>query len=289
MKPSDLHAYAPIVRDPAAAHCLGATVEVSPPTSQGILLLRALRWLDHLPKPTTLAERVDLQVRAVAESFLHRSDVGREDAEDRILSSGGFAAGLPVDCVGAQSSPRSYNHTAAVTTADSGGLVVSALVSVFDDFGSATAVPEFEFVLNSRLLGFDSVGPNAPAPGRRPVHTLAPALVHTADRTIALATPGADGQTQTLLQLLSSTLEDGVPLQEALHRPRWRLVDGIVAVESGTDSSLTDDLESRGYELRMMDAGDELFGAVAAAVVPQRSNSLEAASDPRREVWAGAV
>jgi gamma-glutamyltranspeptidase/glutathione hydrolase len=167
--------------------------------------------------------------------------------------------------------------------------VVSALLSVFDDFGSATLVPEYEFVLNSRLLGFDEEGPNTPAPARRPVHTLSPILVRTPALLIGMATPGADGQIQTLLQVLLSSLGEGVPLQAALHRPRWRLVDGVVCLEMGFDPDLARELALNGHVVEERPAGDGLFGAVSAVSVPHDGSPMGAASDPRRESWAGCI
>jgi gamma-glutamyltranspeptidase/glutathione hydrolase len=174
-----------------------------------------------------------------------------------------------------------------VEVADADGLVVSALISVFDEFGSATVVPELDLVLNSRLLGFDSDGPNAPAPGRRPVHTLAPALARTTDALVGIATPGADGQIQTLLQVLSAVHEDGIDLDRSVHLPRWRVIDGTVAVEDGFPAELADELARRDHAVETLPAGDGLFGAVAA--VATGADGLTAVSDPRRETWAGAV
>lgn len=58
-------------------------------------------------------------------------------------------------------------------------------------------------MLNNRAAGFTQ-GSNTARPGAMPVHTLAPILVEAGDVTFALATPGADGQVQTLLQILLS-------------------------------------------------------------------------------------
>ena len=51
--------------------------------------------------------------------------------------------------------------------------------------------------LNNRGAGFTR-GPNGFAPGKRPVHTLAPILVEGDFGIVGVATPGADGQIQTL-------------------------------------------------------------------------------------------
>jgi gamma-glutamyltranspeptidase/glutathione hydrolase len=283
----DLAGYSAIVRPPVSIGFDGARIEVSPPTSQGILLLVALKWLmQHAAEAASNAERVHLQLQAIEQCFAYRSEVAQDDAENRLL----VRAALPhVDVAATLVGPRGYNHTAAITASDSQGWVVSALASVFDDFGSATLVPEYDFHLNSRLLGFDKTGPNAPAPRRRPVHTLAPMIVRTPQRVIGIATPGADGQVQTLLQILVSVLEDQLPLQVALHEPRWRLVDGDVVVEEGFDQQLIGALKSHSRQVRVVAAGDPLFGAVSAAVAPCDGGTLEAMSDPRREAWAGVA
>src|SRR6185295_344565 len=81
--------------------------------------------------------------------------------------------------------PRAYLHTAGVAAADAQGDVVSSLVSVFDDFGSCVFVPELGITLNNRAGGF-TTGANSAAPGKRPVHTLAPALLTTPQGVLAL-------------------------------------------------------------------------------------------------------
>src|SRR5262249_15106042 len=146
----------------------GARIEVSPPASQGILLLVALRWwLRNAPARGEDAERLAKQVEAIERCFAYRGRVTEPDAEEALLGDD-----VEPVAVAGGGGPRGYTHTAAITVADRSGAVVSALVSVFDDFGSATLVPELEFHLNSRLLGFDGSGSNSPAPGRWPVHTL---------------------------------------------------------------------------------------------------------------------
>jgi gamma-glutamyltranspeptidase len=50
-----------------------------------------------------------------------------------------------------------------------------------------------------------------------------------------------------------------------------------------------EELELRGRAVRLVPAGDQLFGAVSAVVAPIDGGALEAASDPRREAWAAVV
>ena len=76
-------------------------------------------------------------------------------------------------------------------------------------------------------IGFSLV-PGHPAeyaPGRRPPHTLAPALVTNRDGSLrqVLGTMGGDSQPQILLQLLARTLGLGQSPGAALRAPRWVL------------------------------------------------------------------
>ena len=275
----DIEGYSAIVTAPVSAEHWGARIEVTPPTSQAILLLLALaRFADKAGS----ADRLREQVEAVEFAFRFRQDVARSDARTRLLEP-------DLEPSTAASAPRPFNHTAAVTVGDRHGQVVSMLVSVFDDFGGATFVPEYEFHLNSRLLGFDDDGPNAPSGRSRPVHTLSPALVRQGHRILAIATPGADGQVQTLLQVLTSVLADGASLQSVLHRARWRLVGRELHIEQGFPESPLAELRRDGRPIHILPAGDQLFGAIAAVDVDARTGSVRAMSDPRREAWAAVA
>jgi gamma-glutamyltranspeptidase/glutathione hydrolase len=227
-----------------------------------------------------------LGVEAIEAAFAFRDEVAVPGAASRLLSTE-----LEVDRLRARrlGGPRGYAHTTAVASADSEGTVVSMLVSVFDDFGSAGLVGPGGFFLNNRMTGFspNPGSPNAAAPGRRPVHTLSPALVEEPGSVMALATPGADGQVQFLVQLVDGLLRGGASLPEVLGRPRWRSVDGGLALEGGFDDAVADGLQKLGHELLRLPAGHELFGAAVAAGVDNRAGSLFAAADPRREAWAG--
>jgi len=181
--------------------------------------------------------------------------------------------------------PKPYLHTTGVATADADGWVVSSLLTVFDDFGAGTFVPEGGFVLTNRAAGFTGV-PNDPGPNRRPVHTLAPALVETRDAVTAIATPGADGQVQTLLQALSRARFAGLSLADAVAAPRWRSVGSALHVEASFPRA--DALRARGHEVVPTPDGDGLFGAVVSATCTPGGGTT-AVGDWRRGVAAGAV
>lgn len=267
----------PALKEPIAIDWAGGRAYVQPPSSQGVLLAMALRWLDDRFDDLPTRRREHVLAELTNACFAHRSDCALgEQLLDREL---------PVDPERAtlRTGPRSYLHTAAVATADSDGLVVSSLVSVFDEFGSGVWVPELGIYLTNRAEGFTD-GANAPAPGSLPVHTLAPALWESDHEVLAIATPGADGQVQTLLQVFAR-LRDGATLAEAIAGPRWRSEDGRLRIE--TDHDARDQLADAGHELQDVPAGSPVFGAVAAAGL--RSSGPFAVADPRRAMRSAIV
>ncbi len=207
---ADLAAHRTTVAGPIRTALGESTVLMQPPTSQALLLGVALAALERREAADEAARAHDA-IEAIIAAFELRDEIVCTPAVDLIAR--GRSIDLP-EHGGTRAGPGGYNHTTAVCTAGGDGLVVSMLISVFDDFGCATLVPEFGFLLNDRLLGAsaDPQSPNAPAAGRKPVHTLSPILVEHGDAVRALATPGADGQVQVLLQLLRATIEEGAAL-----------------------------------------------------------------------------
>ena len=282
---TDVAAHRTVIVRPVAVRFGHATILLQPPSSQAILLGVALAALEGRPA-TRGAGAVHDAVEAIVGAFAYRDRVLTDQPE--ALLQRGRTMVLP-ERGGERVGPAGYNHTTGVCTAGADGTVVSMLISVFDDFGCATVVPEYGFLLNDRLLGAasDPESPNAAAPGRRPVHTLAPIVVERAGSTLALATPGADGQVQVLLQLLRAVIEQGSDLSSALDAPRWRSVGGQLAVESTYPQELTAELEARGHSVDRRDFGDGLFGAACAAEAAD--GQVSAWADPRRMVACAAV
>lgn len=252
---------------------------VQPPSSQGVLLAMALNWLDRQFGEFGSGQREHVMVELINACFGHRSDCGQGEL---LLS-----VDLDIDRERAvhHGGPRAYLHTAAVATADGDGMVVSSLVSVFDEFGAGVWVPEAGLFLNNRAQGFTH-GANSPAPASLPIHTLAPMLWQAPDGSVlALATPGADGQVQTLLQVVCR-LRQGLDLTSALGHPRWRSEDAKLLTEIGHPG--LDDLVRAGHDVVPTASGSDVFGAVAAAGVAADGMPF-AAADHRRSMVASTA
>ena len=96
--------------------------------------------------------------------------------------------------------PYGEGDTVWMGAADARGLVVSYIQSLYWEFGSGCVLPATGILMQNRGASFslDPKALNALAPGRRPFHTLNPALAALKDgRVIAYGTMGGDGQPQT--------------------------------------------------------------------------------------------
>ena len=277
MSPSDLEAHRTMTGRPVATALDGVTLSVQPAPTQGVLLAMVFRHLAKLGIKTP--DALDhCGIELTLSAFEHRDDAAS--------AASLLALELHHDPREAsrRRGPRAYLHTAGVAASDGSGQVVSSLVSVFDDFGSCIFVPEGGFTLNNRADGFTG-GPNRPRPAAYPVHTLAPAMVETEGSVIGLATPGADGQIQTLAQVLSRMLLLSEPLPAALDAPRWRSEDGRLLIED--DHPSRNMLAQRGHDVVPLGAGDSRFGGIVCAGT--MGSAPFAAADWRREVWPGVA
>jgi gamma-glutamyltranspeptidase/glutathione hydrolase len=263
----------------------GVRIAAQPPVSQAGLALMALAALERTGVEG-LEARTHVLIEAIGAAFDRVESFGEAERVRQMLLST-----LSIDICNAarRRGPRLPSHTTAVATADREGRVVSMLISVFDEFGGAALVAEAGILLNDRMAGFsaDESSPNYAAPGRRPVHTLSPFIVDDGVRQYALATPGADGQVQVVVQLIAAIVDLRKDLNEALHLPRWRSADGELHLEGGFPSELATALERRGHRLVPTPAAAGMFGAAVIAGFDQTCGTLFAASDPRREAWAG--
>ncbi|TYP89578.1 gamma-glutamyltransferase family protein [Blastococcus xanthinilyticus] len=186
---------------------------------------------------------------------------------------------------------------------DADGMGVSLIQSNAKGFGCHVAVPGTGVLLHNRGLGF-SLEDGHPAeyrPGRRPPHTLAPALVTRPDGSLraVLGTMGGDSQTQVLLQMLARLLVAGQDPGTLLSAPRWVLAvdEGTgfnvwerpdthrVRIEEHAPASWRAGLEQRGHEVET--AGRDLVGFGHAHLIElPLDGPARGAADPRALVGA---
>ncbi|XP_060077764.1 glutathione hydrolase-like YwrD proenzyme [Ylistrum balloti] len=198
--------------------------------------------------------------------------------------------------------------TVYFTTADSEGNACSFINSNFMGFGSAIVPEGCGFTLQNRGSGFslDTVHPNVIAPGKRPYHTIIPAMVtdsNTGDLVMSYGVMGGYMQPQGHVQVLLNMLEFGMNPQQALDQPRICIGGGYgydesyVSVEDGIPTEAVEGLVDKGHSVRgpLVAADRTLFGKGQAIAVgnfwDQSDNSAQrkaeciywCGSDPRAD------
>jgi gamma-glutamyltranspeptidase / glutathione hydrolase len=146
-------------------------------------------------------------------------------------------------------------------------------------------------LFQNRGAGFtlDPEHPNAPAPGKRPRHTLVPSmLMRDGEPTVVLGAMGGDGQTQTHLQLLLGLVDFGLDPQSAIETPRWRHFrnpDGTqtLRMETRFGPDVIPDLERRGHNIVTSNQWDEEMGHANMIAIDRQRGVLAGGSDPRSD------
>ena len=108
-------------------------------------------------------------------------------------------------------------------------MAVSFINSIFSAFGSGVVAGETGIMLHNRGSGFslESAHPNQFAPGKRPFHTLIPAMVFKDGRLLmSYGVMGGDIQAQGHVQVLVNLVDRSLNLQQAIDAPRFRYISG---------------------------------------------------------------
>jgi gamma-glutamyltranspeptidase/glutathione hydrolase len=182
--------------------------------------------------------------------------------------------------------------------ADAHGFVVSYIQSLYWEFGSGCVLPRTGVLMQNRGASFSLAAGalNGLAPGRRPFHTLSPALAMLADgRVIAYGTMGGDGQPQTQAAVFTRHVSFRQSLAESIERPRWLLgrtwgsEHTNLRLESRFDAGLIDRLMAAGHDVEVLDEPYSDLMGHAGAVALGPGGTLEGAHDPRADGGALGV
>lgn len=299
---ADLESYRAVERKPL--HLKGQNIELwgSPPPTQGLATLIILGIFERLGvREAEGFDHIHGLIEATKRAFLVRDKVVTD--HDRLLHDPSeFLTpehlAREVAAINARrAAPWPHNAAPGDTiwmgAADASGLSVSYIQSIYWEFGSGLVLPSTGVLLQNRGSSFslDEKAVNPLEPGRRPFHTLNPAMAYLPDgRFVAFGCMGGEGQPQTNAAVMSRYGLLGVPLGEAVARPRWVLgrTWGSAAVglrmEGAMDSALVDELRRAGHEAEVIDrAYSSVMGHAGAVVLHPGGKGLEGTHDPRSD------
>jgi gamma-glutamyltranspeptidase/glutathione hydrolase len=185
---------------------------------------------------------------------------------------------------------RTGSDTTYFTVVDKDRNAVSFINSLFLAFGSAVVGGDTGIVLQNRGAGFslEPGHPNRIEPGKRPFHTIIPAMAFKGDALfLSYGVMGGDIQAQAHVQVLINLLERGMNLQQAIDAPRFRYISGRgVMLEDALTSTVITELVDRGHERIMPGPGlthRALMGGGQAIMIDPSTGALLGASDPRKD------
>jgi len=276
----------------------GYTVLEPPPSAQGVTALEILNILEGFDLAAsghntveTLHCLIEAKKLAFADRALYLADPAHAEVPAGRLVSKAFARRRAA-LIGERAS--SYppgpvdppSDTVVVVAADAFGNAVSLAGSLFNAFGSGIVADGTGIVLQNRGAGFRLVPGhrNAIAPGKRPLHTLIPALVLEDDRlALAFGVMGGDMQAQGHAQVLANLIDFGLGLQEALDAPRVRHLGGDrVYLDAGLSAEVEAGLAARGHRPERGGAHmSSPTGGAQAIAVDRATGVLAGASDWR--------
>ena len=294
----DLRRFEAKVRKPLALKLEGRTHYNFPPPTQGLASLLILGIFDRLgvTKPESFAQTHGL-VEATKRAFAIR---------DRICIDPAFSEARPLEALEAKAIareaalidmgraapfplPPAKGDTIWMGAVDRDGYAVSYIQSTYWEYGSGCLLPRTGVLMQNRGISFslDPRSVNPLSPGRKPFHTLNPALAAFNDgRVMPYGTMGGDGQPQVQAQLFTR-VNYGMGLAEALDAPRfvlgrtWGAASTSLAMEEEFDPSIVRALEKAGHELSVQPRSDA-FGH-AGALIRYPRGRVEAAHDPRAD------
>ena len=187
--------------------------------------------------------------------------------------------------------PALKGDTVWMGAADRHGCTVSYIQSVYWEFGSGVVLRDTGVTWQNRGSSFslDPMSHLALAPGRKPFHTLNPALARFADgRTMVYGNMGGDGQPQSQAAIFSRYAMFGQDLQQAVTAPRWLLgrTWGAMSVSLKLEARFPPDvlraLREAGHDVEVVDAFSDVVGH-AGALVMHPDGTIAGAADPRSD------
>lgn len=285
---------------PLSLDVAGHRVFNMPPPTQGLASLILLGIYERLGiGAADTAEYVHGLIEATKQAFRIRdtyvTDPASMSVEPEAFLSPNALADMAADIDRTRAAPwpdaGDAGDTVWLGAVDRGGVAVSFIQSIYWEFGSGVILDETGITWQNRGTSFslDAGHINALAPGRRPFHTIQPALAKLSDgRIMPYGTMGGEGQPQTQAMLFTRHVLHGADLQTAVTAPRWLLgrtwgaETTSLRIENRFDPAVFDALRAAGHPLEVIGAYDEVMGH-AGALVHHPNRLIEGAADPRSD------
>ncbi|MCC7129838.1 MAG: gamma-glutamyltransferase [Anaerolineae bacterium UTCFX2] len=313
---SDLAAHQTTWETPIHTSYRGVNIWECPPNGQGLAALLALNLLEgfDLPDlPPLSPERLHLQIEAMRLAFADAHAFVADPAYSSIplegLLSKDYASHrrslIDPNRTSLQhphGAPQAASDTVYLSVVDGQGNACSFINSLYMGFGTGIVPAGCGFALQNRGHNFslDPDSPNALAPGKRPYHTIIPAMAtlpaskplpedEGAEQLFAcFGVMGGFMQPQGHMQVTCALIDDRLDPQSALDRPRFCILDGrsggSVALEEGLPVQAMSQLAEMGHPIVPVSGSRRfVFGRGQIIQRDPHSGVLCGGSDPRAD------
>lgn len=281
--------------EPISGRYRGHELVELPPNGQGItaiLMAAILERFDLGALDAFGAERAHLEAEAARLAYDARdrfvADAGAPGLRlahllapataDRLAALIDPARAMPAP---ARSADAVHRETVYLTVVDRDRMAVSLIYSIYHAFGSGLASARFGINFQNRGAGFTLAEghPNEAAGGKRPMHTIIPAMLRRDGRlTMPFGVMGGAYQPAGHVRLISNMLDYGLDPQTAIDAPRSFPDGGALMLETGYSEAAADALARMGH--RVERCAGPLGGAQAIVI---DADVLVGASDPRKD------
>jgi len=298
----DLAAQRAELRAPLQMRLRGATLYNMAPPTQGLASLLILGLYDRVQQagwsPDNAAgihALVECTKRAFALRDRYVTDPAQmaQDAQSLLGPErlDALAATVSLQAASPWPAPESDGDTTWMGVVDQAGRTVSMIQSIYFEFGSGVVLPRSGFCWQNRGCSFDLRPQQLRSlePGRKPFHTLNPALAHCDDgRWLVYGTMGGEGQPQTQAAVFARYFWGGHDVRSAVAAPRWLLgrtwaeVSTTLKLEAAIGTAALDGLRALGHPVEVVPDLDERLGH-AGLLVRHPSGVIEGGEDPRSD------
>jgi gamma-glutamyltranspeptidase/glutathione hydrolase len=292
---ADFAATACTFGDPVSGTYHGTDLLEHPPNGQGataILMLNILSHFDLAALDPFGAERAHLEAEAAKLAYDARNrflaDAAHVTRLDHMLSpetASRLAALIDPRRAMPEAAPLTeavHRETIYITVVDRDRMAVSLIYSVFHGFGAGLASARFGINFQNRGAGFTLTAghPNEAGGGKRPMHTIIPAMLRKAGRvTMPFGVMGGAYQPNGHARFVSNMLDFGMHPQAAIDGPRSFAGPGGMQLETGYAPEVGRRLAAMGHNV--VPAEGPIGGA--QAILIGDSGVLQGASDPRKD------
>ncbi len=284
--------------EPISANFRGYTVHQCPPSGQGVIALLLLNIMGgiRVGDDPLDPERLHAEIEAGRLAYHDRQGY-LADPEQAEVPVDWLLSVEHADELRSQIDPAkamtdlpnlpgpSHKDTVYITVVDKDRNMCSFINTLYYNFGSGLMAPKSGVVLHNRAMGFslDPNHPNCIAPGKRPLHTIIPAMVSKDGRVVmSYGVMGGEYQAYGHMQFLTRLFDFGLDIQESMDLPRVFPVPetGKLEVESGLPQNIVDALKAKGHKPV---SPVKPVGGSQAIWIDWEEGVLTGGSDPRKD------